>query len=85
MPTVLRSNGFRVMIYRPPREHWPPHVHVTRGGGEVVIALSPVRVRYVSGMRDADIAAAMRLVERVREDLMQRWREIHDHEAIDPR
>lgn len=37
VPTVLRVDGFRVVIYLPPREHDPPHVHVWKGDGEVVI------------------------------------------------
>src|SRR5439155_17759960 len=28
MPTVLRVGPFRVIIFLPPREHRPPHVHV---------------------------------------------------------
>ncbi|MGH7654615.1 MAG: DUF4160 domain-containing protein [Gemmatimonadaceae bacterium] len=82
MPTVLRARGFRVMIFEPPREHAPPHVHVFRGGAEAVIELSPVRVRTLFGMRDADAVAARRIVEDEREYLLRRWRQIHGDETI---
>jgi len=37
MPTVLRKNGFRVVIY--PNDHLPSHVHVLKRDGEVRIDL----------------------------------------------
>ena len=37
MPTVLRERGFDIMIYL--NDHPPPHVHVFRAEGEVVINL----------------------------------------------
>ena len=84
MPTVLRSNGFRVTIYAPPREHGPPHVHVVRAGRKVVIELSPIRVRRISGMRDAEVSVAVRLVEQAHDYLMRKWKETHATETTDP-
>jgi Domain of unknown function (DUF4160) len=37
MPTILREQGFRVVIY--PNDHLPSHVHVFKGSGEVRIEL----------------------------------------------
>lgn len=37
MPTVLREDGFRVVVYGPPREHPPPHVHVEHGAKGLVV------------------------------------------------
>lgn len=38
MPTVLRLNDLRVVIY--PNDHRPAHVHVTGAGGEAVFVLN---------------------------------------------
>lgn len=81
MPTVLRVRGFRVVIYLPPREHEPPHVHVWKGGAEVVIALATSGVvqtiREVAGMRSSDVVQAFWIVEEHAELLLIRWRELH--------
>ncbi len=37
MPTILRQQGFRVIIYL--NDHLPSHVHVLKGNGEVRIDL----------------------------------------------
>jgi len=38
MPTVLRFDGFSVVIY--PADHIPAHVHVFGGGNEAVFNLN---------------------------------------------
>ena len=38
MPTVLRFDGLRVLIY--PNDHRPPHVHVIGPGREAVFVLN---------------------------------------------
>jgi hypothetical protein len=64
VPTVLRSRGFRVVIYLPPAEHGPAHVHVRNPDGNAKIELSPIRVVKVwRRMTDADVRAAVRVVE----------------------
>jgi len=83
MPTVLRVDGFRIVVYGPPREHPPPHVHVERGtSGLVIIRLgtgrSPPKLWAVYGMKDRDVLQAFRLVEQHHDLLMQTWRAIHD-------
>jgi len=81
VPTVLRVDGFRVVIYLPPREHSPPHVHVWRDRAEAVIELAitgrPQVVRTVSRMRSADIVRAFWLVEEHTEYLLMCWRQYH--------
>ena len=86
MPTVLRVNGFRFMVYGPPREHPPPHVHVGFGAtGLVVIRLPigtlPARVWAVYGMKDGDVATAFRLAEHHHELLLRAWRSVHGQKA----
>ena len=69
------------MIFLPPREHGPPHVHVRKSTGEAVITLAttdgPQTIRSVFGMRTTDVVAAFRIVEDHTEYLLQRWREHH--------
>lgn len=81
MPTVLRLNGFAVKILLPPREHGPPHVHVFKGGTEVVIEIGErgelCRLREVHGMPNADVIRAFRLVEAHADALLEKWRGFH--------
>ena len=80
MSTVFRLHGLRVVIYPPPREHSPPHVHVFGSTGQVIIHL-PVEgrahvVRRVMGMKQAEVAKAERVVVDNAEMLLRRWGEI---------
>jgi hypothetical protein len=83
MPTVVRADGFRIVVYGPPREHPPPHVHVECGIlGLVVLRLasktSAAKVWAVYNMKDRDVLRAYRLVEKHHEILLEAWRRIHD-------
>ena len=81
MSTVLRQDGFRVVVFLPPGEHEPPHVHVQNGDGEVVIDLVAdarcQRIRQVAGMKDADVVKAYWLVAEHEEYLLTCWRRYH--------
>jgi hypothetical protein len=85
MPTVLDANGFQVRVWLPPREHGPPHVHVHKSGGEVVITLpdgeAPLAIRTVHGMKDRDVLAAFRLVEAHLVPLRAAWRRYHGDDS----
>ena len=78
MVTVLRSDGFRVIIFA--NDHEPVHVHVF-GDGEAKIDLSgpdhkPLLVRARQRAKQ-DIRRAMRLVLEYRRFLAGKWRDIH--------
>ena len=77
MSTVLRADGYQVVVYT--RDHLPPHVHVFLGGGEeeVVVCLDPVAIREIRGMRLQHVVAAVRVVEDHAGLLMMKWREVH--------
>ena len=57
MPTVLRFNGHRVVIW--PNDHAPAHVHVISAGGEAVFNLrcpnGPPKLRENYGFRLTDL------------------------------
>lgn len=81
MPTVLREAGFQIVIFLPPREHEPAHVHVWNADGEAVIELATTThsqsIRSVWGMRTNDVATAFWIVEEHTDYLLERWREHH--------
>jgi Domain of unknown function (DUF4160) len=81
MPTILREQGFRVVIY--PNDHLPSHVHVFKGSGEVRIELgneeSDPRLMTITGqISDKDVVKALYLVKENQAKLLAKWREIHE-------
>lgn len=76
MATVLRQNGFSLMIYT--RDHEPMHVHVWYQGGEAVIRLeSEIEIIEVNGMSRSDTRRAFVIVAQNRDLLIEKWREIY--------
>lgn len=81
MPTVLRQDGFRLVIYL--NDHLPSHVHVVKGGGEVRINLgsedtAPKLMSIFGDISNKDVAKALYLVKEHQAELLAKWREIHD-------
>jgi hypothetical protein len=88
MPTIIRQDDLRVVIY--PNDHIPSHVHVIKkDGGEVKIALGsidpesgkplimPSIISIEHKIRDKDVAKALSLVEENQAELLTKWSEIH--------
>ncbi len=78
MPTVLRKDGFRVVIYFD--DHQPSHVRVLSAEGEVKIDLGskteqPTILEYRGDRRNA--VKALQLVIHHQLDLIEAWRQIH--------
>jgi hypothetical protein len=78
MATVLRVDGFSVVVRT--RDHHPAHVHVfcSGDGEEAVIDLAPVGIRELRGMRAKHAVKAVRIVEDAADYLMNCWEEIHE-------
>jgi len=79
VPTVLRFDGLRVVVY--PNDHRPVHVHVIGRGCEAVFNLNcpagPVEVRENYRFSRGDLTQIHRaLMERLR-DLCEAWEKIH--------
>lgn len=81
MPTVLRLDGLRVVIY--PNDHRPAHVHVIGGAAEAVFVLQcpdgPPILRDSYGF---DRRAASRIASALADALAllcRKWNEIHGH------
>ena len=75
MPTVLRQDGFQVMIYT--QDHPPAHAHVWRAGGEAVINIASLEATNIEDMRRRDAARAVAIVKANQGYLLERWHEIH--------
>lgn len=79
VPTVLRFDGLRVVIY--PNDHRPAHVHVIGQGREALFNLNclagPVDLRENYRFSRREIAKIeIGLTEHL-EELCRRWEEIH--------
>ncbi|WP_238332800.1 DUF4160 domain-containing protein [Acetobacter sp. DmW_136] len=76
MPTLLRINGFRVVIYT--ADHVPMHVHVISADGEAVIEIGrKARLIRAGGMKDKVIQEALVIVQDHTEMLAEAWEKIH--------
>ena len=79
MPTVLRQRGFDIRIRTD--DHGPPHVHVLKGGEEIVILLAigsdDPKIRENRGMSRPNIRRGMDLVTVNNDALLSEWRKIH--------
>jgi len=75
VPTVLRREGYEIVIYF--NDHVSPHVHAFKGNGEARIQLDPVVVRQVWKMKKQVVLRAKRIVATNREYLLEKWEEIH--------
>jgi Domain of unknown function (DUF4160) len=80
MPTILREQGFRVVIY--PNDHLPSHVHVFKGSGEVRIELGdeeldPSLMSITGQISDKDVVKGLYLVKENQAKLLAKWRKIH--------
>ena len=82
MPTIIRQDGFRIVIY--PNDHLPAHVHVIKGDGEVRIDLGseeplipPSLISVMGKISDRDVAKALFIVKEHQQQLLAKWSEIH--------
>jgi len=79
MPTVLRFDGFNVVVY--PADHIPAHVHVFGGGNEAIFNLNcpagPVVLRENYGFPRRAIARICKTLNDAVPMLCQEWRRIH--------
>lgn len=81
MPELHRENGFVFMVYAPPREHGPAHVHVHKSGTEAVLRLgderTPVFPLRVSRMSRRDVLKAVRMAQANKERFLTEWENLH--------
>jgi Domain of unknown function (DUF4160) len=76
MPTVLRQNGYSLMIYT--RDHEPMHVHVWYQGNEAIIRFeTDIILLEEQGFNRREIRQALTIVNKNREFLIEKWRDIY--------
>ena len=80
MPTVLRVDGLRFIIW--PDDHLPPHVHAYSADGSAKIAIGTATARphliTVSQLPRKQTADALRAVEANQAVLLEAWESIHE-------
>ncbi|MGB8132096.1 MAG: DUF4160 domain-containing protein [Candidatus Angelobacter sp.] len=79
MPTVLRFDGLRVVIY--PNDHRPAHVHVIVRGCEAEFNMNcrigPVELRENYGFPRRKLSHIRGVLAEHMEQLCRAWEEIH--------
>ncbi len=79
MPTVLRFNGWRVVIY--PNDHRPAHVHIIGPDREAVFSLNtpdgPVALRESVRFRLAEIQRIEKVLNGHLNELQLAWDRSH--------
>ncbi len=74
MPTVLRIEGFRFIIFS--REgNEPPHVHAVKAERDAKFWLSPVSVAENNGFRGAELRRLLQIVMDNEALLRRKWNE----------
>ena len=81
MPTIIKQDGFRIVIY--PNDHTPAHVHVLKADGEVRIDLGnekmlPSLISVRGKISDKEVIRALSLVTEYQIELLAKWDEIHN-------
>jgi len=80
MPTILRLDGYRVVIY--PNDHSPAHVHVIGKNAEAVFELhctgGPVTLRESYNLKKRELRRLMRELDLQLPLLCEEWEKIHD-------
>lgn len=81
MPTILRIDGLRVVIY--PSDHRPPHVHVMGAGCEAVFTLNcpngPPTMRGTRGFTTQDLNRIALALMAALDTLCDEWGTYHGH------
>jgi hypothetical protein len=72
MPTILRTNGFRVYFYsHEPGE--PPHVHIDRGDCSAKVWLQPVLLASSAGFPARELTEVLHLVRTHQTTFLEAW------------
>lgn len=74
-PTVLREQGYRIIIYY--NDHEPAHVHVKKDKNEVRIQLEPIQIMDNHRFKPNEIKTILRLIEKYQTLLLDTWNAIH--------
>jgi hypothetical protein len=79
VPTVLRFDGLRVVIY--PNDHRPAHIHTIGRGHEAVFNLNcpagPVALRENYGFSRQQIGRMVAVLVDYLDELCRAWEQIH--------
>ena len=77
MPTIFEIFGLRFFFFAD--DHKPIHVHVTKGGDDIKIAIEPkIELVYLHGMKVKDVKRALKLAEMYKKEIIEVWYKYHD-------
>jgi Domain of unknown function (DUF4160) len=80
VPTILRLDGFRAVIF--PADHRPAHVHVIETGNEAAFILNclhgPPELRESYGFSRSEVDRIKQMLAGKIALLCDEWRKIHD-------
>ncbi len=80
MPTVMRIEGVRVVVY--PNDHRPPHVHVLGAGKQAVFLLNapmgPPTLRGSFGFTTGELNRIASIIADNMATLFAAWERFHD-------
>ncbi len=79
MPTVLRFDGLRVVVY--PNDHAPAHVHVIGDGCEARFSVETSQVDLLEnyGFSDRRVRQIRATLIMHQTELREAWRQIHGY------
>jgi len=72
VPTIYRSNGFRVYFYSRENSE-PPDVHIDRGGATAKVWLEPVAIASHAGFAGRELADVLALVRTHQQVFLEAW------------
>lgn len=76
MPTIVKANGYRVVIY--PNDHAPPHVHVHHADGMARVSIeAEPRLLSVHGLSAIQARRIRALVIEHQDAARAAWRALH--------
>jgi Domain of unknown function (DUF4160) len=80
MPTVLRIDGYEIVIYL--NDHLPHHVHVFAHGCEAIVELSCpdgiARVRKNRNFKSRELKKVVRMVQAHQAELCANWEKVRN-------
>jgi hypothetical protein len=76
-PTVLRADGYRLLVFSRESPYERPHVHVRKGGAVAKLWLDPAGWEYSEGFTPGEQRHIVELVEQSHDLLLRAYRERH--------
>jgi len=77
MTTLYRFEGFRFFFY-PNEANEPPHIHVSKGNGEMKIWLYTLTVEFSVGLKSNDERIALKIAKNNQRRFLKEWNKLYE-------